>query len=238
MADTRIHGTTRQQVGKQFAEVERAALAAAADRAVPVVPRGPTHGPSRRPCRGRSGPITRCRRSISPAGSGSAGTRRLVRIFNNRMEQIAVHVRQEPGRFSTRAMHIAAEKISGVERGAAWLLARVRRIGPQSARWAEAVRRSARHRGGARAARPVEPGRAAIPPPRSSGPATIASSYGAYHLRTVRALIDAGCPDAGNDVVHERASDHPPAVRLRPVRPRRIPTEGESVHERCAYVMP
>ena len=28
---------------------------------------------------------------------------RLVRIFNGRMEQIAVHVRQEPGRFSTHA---------------------------------------------------------------------------------------------------------------------------------------
>ena len=55
---------------------------------------------------------------------------RLVRIFNERMEQIAVHVKQEPGRFSTQPQHIAAEKISGVERGAAWLLGRVRRIGP------------------------------------------------------------------------------------------------------------
>ena len=31
---------------------------------------------------------------------------RLVRIFNGRMEQIAVHVRQEPGRFSTLPEHI------------------------------------------------------------------------------------------------------------------------------------
>jgi hypothetical protein len=66
---------------------------------------------------------------------------RLVRVFNDRMEQLRVHPRQEPGRFSTHPAHIASEKVSGVERGAAWQLARVRRLGPQSARWAEGVSR-------------------------------------------------------------------------------------------------
>ena len=51
---------------------------------------------------------------------------RLVRIFNGRMEQIAVHVRQEPGRFSTLPEHIHRQKTSGVERGAVWLLGRAR----------------------------------------------------------------------------------------------------------------
>ncbi len=37
---------------------------------------------------------------------------RMVRIFNERMQQIAVHARQEPGRFSTPPEYIAAEKIS------------------------------------------------------------------------------------------------------------------------------
>ena len=32
---------------------------------------------------------------------------RLVRIFNDRLEQIAVHVKHEPGRFSTQPQHIA-----------------------------------------------------------------------------------------------------------------------------------
>ena len=64
---------------------------------------------------------------------------RLVRIFNDRMEPLEVHVKQEPGRFSTKRSHIAAEKISGVERGAAWQLARVSRIGPKSACWAEGI---------------------------------------------------------------------------------------------------
>ena len=44
---------------------------------------------------------------------------RMVRLLNDRMEQIAVHARQEPGKFSTLGQHIAPEKISGLERGAA-----------------------------------------------------------------------------------------------------------------------
>src|SRR5205807_9619866 len=36
-----------------------------------------------------------------------------------------------------------------------------------------------------------------------------------------------GGPDAGSDAFYERAPDDPSAVRLRPVRPRRIPTEGD-----------
>ena len=51
---------------------------------------------------------------------------RVVRIFNHRFEQIAVHARHEPGRFSTLALHLVAEKISGIERGAEWLLSKVR----------------------------------------------------------------------------------------------------------------
>ena len=65
---------------------------------------------------------------------------RMVRIFNERMQQIAVHAKQEPGRFSTPPQYIAAEKITGVERGAAWLLSRVaNRLGPQSTAWAQAM---------------------------------------------------------------------------------------------------
>jgi hypothetical protein len=48
---------------------------------------------------------------------------RTVRIFNQHFESIALHVRHEPGRFSTQAGHIVNEKVSGIERGAAWLLA-------------------------------------------------------------------------------------------------------------------
>ena len=64
---------------------------------------------------------------------------RLVRIYNQRMEKVAVHVRAEPGRFSTHASHIASEKISIVERGAGALLRRASLIGPHTSRWAAAM---------------------------------------------------------------------------------------------------
>ena len=139
VADPRIHGTIRQQVGKLFADVERAGLAAAAAGAVPVLPRRPAARASRRARRSGQGLLLGAAGVPGPARSGCAGTTRLVRIFNERWEQIALHVEREPGRFSTQGQHLAAEKISGVERGAAWLLSKVRRLGPQSSRWAEAM---------------------------------------------------------------------------------------------------
>ena len=39
---------------------------------------------------------------------------RMVRIFNHRWEQVALHLRQEPGRFSTLGEHLAPR------RSAAW----------------------------------------------------------------------------------------------------------------------
>jgi len=63
----------------------------------------------------------------------------VVRIFNHRFEQIAMHTRQEPGKFSTLGAHLASEKISGVERGAAFLLEKAEFLGPHSLRWAEAA---------------------------------------------------------------------------------------------------
>ena len=118
---------------------------------------------------------------------------RIVRIFNERMESIAVHVRREPGRFSTQDKHIASEKISRVERGAAWLLERVRRIGSHAGRWAENMMRT----------RGVEGVRVlhgllslADKQPWSSveRACEIADSHAAYHLRTVRNLIQRDAP--------------------------------------------
>jgi hypothetical protein len=46
---------------------------------------------------------------------------RLVRIFNYRWEQIAIHVRHEQGDFSTQGQHLPTEKINGLERGAEYI---------------------------------------------------------------------------------------------------------------------
>ena len=43
---------------------------------------------------------------------------RLVRIVNARMEQIAVHARQQPGRFSTDPIHVHSQKRAASENGA------------------------------------------------------------------------------------------------------------------------
>ena len=62
-----------------------------------------------------------------------------MRIFNQRLEQIAVHPRQPPGRFSTLGEHLAAEKISGIERGAGWLLSKAANLGESAQAWGAAM---------------------------------------------------------------------------------------------------
>jgi transposase len=190
VADTRVHGTTRRHVGKHFLGAERPAL--------PPLPPDPFpmfREARRRVHRDGHIEVDHAYYSVPPEYlTRQVWVRwdaRMVRVFNDRMEQVAAHVRREPGRFSTQPVHIASEKISGVERGAAWHLARVRRIGPQSTRWAEAVV----------AARGVEAVRVLIglsslvgrhPAAAIERACGVASSYGAYHLRTVRALIGKG----------------------------------------------
>jgi transposase len=188
VADVRIHGTIRQQVSKVFAEVERPAL-------LPLPPArfGCFHEAQRMVHRDGHVEVARAYYSVPPEYLARRvwvrWDGRLVRIFNERMELIASHVQHEPGRFSTQRAHIAAEKISGVERGAAWLLGQTRRIGPQAARWSEGVIQ-ARGVEGVRVLQgllSLANRHAAAAIERAC---EIAHSHGAYRLRTVRQLID------------------------------------------------
>jgi len=138
VADTRIHGTTRQQVGKVFREVERPAL-------LPLpTGRFPFFDEAQRSVH-RDGhvEIEKAYYSVPPEYVGRRvwvrWDGRMVRVFSRRMEQIAVHVKHDHGRFSTQAGHIHSSKISGVERGTVWLLGRVSLIGRQAERWARAM---------------------------------------------------------------------------------------------------
>jgi len=187
VADQRIHGTIRQQVGKVFAEVERPAL-----RQLPAE-RFPFFHESRRIVHVDGHvEVDKSYYSVPPEYLGlSVWVRwdaRVLRVFNQRWEQIALHVKHAAGRFSTQDSHIAAKKISGVERGAVWLLKQVRRLGPQSSRWAEEV---IQHRGieGVR----VLQGLLGLAK-RHRGEALekaceIAVSYQSYRLRTIRTLL-------------------------------------------------
>ena len=115
---------------------------------------------------------------------------RLVRIFNDQLEEIRVHVKQQtPGRFSTHPADIAPEKISGIERGTEWLLRRASAIGDHADRWAQEVI----------ASRGIEGIRTVLglinlssrQPCRLIDKACeIADSYGAYKLKNVRQLIE------------------------------------------------
>jgi hypothetical protein len=112
-----------------------------------------------------------------------------MRIFNGRMEQIAIHVRLEPGRFSTDSRHIVSEKISSIEHGAAWMLDRARTsIGVHAGGWAEAVLQ-ARGIEGLRVVQgllSLAKRHAALDLEKAC---EIAASYASYRLRTIRALL-------------------------------------------------
>ena len=205
VADTRLHGTTRRQVGLLFCEVERAAL-----RPLPAE-RFPCFEEGRRLVH-RDGHVAveRAFYSVPPEYLARPvwvrWDSRLVRIFNERQELIATHVRHEPGRFSTQPRHVADQKISGVERGAAWLLGQVRRVGPHSVRWAEAV---IAERGveGVRVVQGLLALAGKHPAADLERSCDIALSHGAYHLRTVRRLLTR--PDAARQEPLPFRDQHP-----------------------------
>jgi hypothetical protein len=138
IADTRIHGTTKQHVGQLFERVERAALRPLPRERFPVYEEGQRHV-------SRDGHVELKRSfySVPPEYLGCdvwvRWNAQVVRILNHRFEQIALHCRQQPGKFSTLHEHLASEKINSVERGAEHLLKKIRLLGTHAARWAEAT---------------------------------------------------------------------------------------------------
>jgi transposase len=137
-ADTRIHGTTKRQVREVFEQTERKSL-----RPRPLERFASFHEARRKVNRDGHVEVAKAYYSVPPEHLGREvwvrWDARLVRIFNQRFEPIAVHVRHEQGRFSTNAQHIAREKISGLERGVKYLLHKVSVVGPWTRQWSEAV---------------------------------------------------------------------------------------------------
>jgi transposase len=193
VADTRIHGTTRRQVGKHFADVERAALVP-----LPLSPFPSFHEGRRTVHRDGHVEVKGSYYATPPEYLARdvwvRWDSRVVRIFNDRMEQIALHPRKEPGRFSTPPEFIDPKKISGVEKGAAWLLRRVTsRLGPNSTAWAEAMIQ-ARGVEGVRVLLGLLSLTSRHPTSAIDQACEIALGYGEYHLRTIRALLKRQAP--------------------------------------------
>jgi transposase len=187
VADTRIHGTTRRQVGQVFVSQERPVLGPLPRERFPCFQEAP-----RKVSRDGHVEVAKAYYSVPPEYLGhtvwARWDKRLVRIFNQRFEQIALHTRHEQGRFSTHAQHLAPEKIHGLERGVAYLLAQVRGIGPQTHQWAEAMLH-ARGIEGTRVLQGVLSLTRRHPSETLEKACQIALSHGAFHLRTLRQLI-------------------------------------------------
>ena len=190
VADMRIHGTTRQQVGKAFREVEKPQLLKLPLNRFPCFEEA-----RRRVHRDGHIEVEKGYYSVPPEYTGREVWARwdghLVRIFNSSMEQIEIHARTEPGRFSTKHKHISSRKISKVEKGAAWLLGRAALIGNHTDKWAQAMLK-ARGIQGVR----VLVGLLSLTHHYSSdhidAACEIALSHDAFRLKTIRYLIKRG----------------------------------------------
>lgn len=187
VADTRIHGTTKRQIAKLFQESEKAQLQPLPRERFPCFEEG-----SRSVHRDGHVEVAKAYYSVPPEYLGREVWVRwngqTVRVFNERFEQITLHARQEAGRFSTHAEHIVAEKITGVERGAEWLLQKVQHIGPSANRWATAMLAER----GIEGVRVLQGLLALTKKHRSSELETaceVAWRHQAYRLRTVRELL-------------------------------------------------
>jgi transposase len=188
VADKRIHGTTKQQVAKVFNEVERPKLLPLPGSLFPVFEEAP-----RTVHQDGYIELQKAYYSVPPEYVGrkvwARWESRLVRIFNQRREQIALHTRHEPGKFATDAAHIHDHKRALVERGADWLLDRARLIGPYSGTWAEQMFKTR----GPQTIRVLH-GLLALaekhPVAQLEAACRQAVEYGAWRLRDLRALLD------------------------------------------------
>jgi transposase len=204
VADTRIHGTTREHVGRAFREREKPALLPLPIERFPFF-----HEAERTVHRDGHVSVEKAYYSVPPEYLGrkvwARWDARLVRIFNTRMEQIALHARQEPGKFSTQNCHLHAQKFSGVERGATWWLAKVSQIGPETQQWAAAMLQS-RGVAGVRVLMGLRQLAEKHPQTAVERACRTAHSYGAYRLKTIRELIHRRAPVQGQ---FEFLDEHP-----------------------------
>lgn len=187
VADQRIHGTTKKQVRHVFETIERPALLPLPAERFPNF-----HEAQRVVHRDGHVEVAKAYYSVPPEYVGrtlwARWDSRIVRVFNDRFEQLAIHARHEAGSFSTDPAHLSSRKISGVERGATELLRRARLIGAQTGRWAESMLKG-RGIEGVR----VLVGLLALSRKHLSSAieraCEQASGHGAYRLRELRALL-------------------------------------------------
>jgi transposase len=194
VADTRIHGTTRRQVKEVFEQAEKPALLTTPDSRFDLFQEA-----LRSVHRDGHVEIKGAYYSVPPEFLGQRAWARwdgrTVRLLDQKMRPIALHAQRPPGTFSTESGHILPEKISGVERGTAWMLRRVESIGAHATQWAQSM---LNHRGieGCRVLMGLLSLANSHRRDQIEQACQIAQSHGAYHLRSLRQLIEQQNPPA------------------------------------------
>jgi transposase len=192
VADTRIHGTTRQQAGKVFNDVERPKLLPLPASLFPAFEEAP-----RMVHRDGYIELQRSYYSVPPEYVGrqvwARWETRLVRVLNQRREVIAIHARVEPGKFATDANHLHSPYRHIVQQGLDYLLDRARLIGKHTGSWAQAM---AQQRGpiAVRILHGLLSLSEKHPVKTLEEASQKALHHGAWHLRDLRALLEQAGP--------------------------------------------
>jgi hypothetical protein len=207
VADTRLHGTIRQQVGPYFTQAERPAL-----QPLPASLFPSFHEAKRSVHRDGHIEYAKAYYSVPPEFYGRQVWVRaesaLLRIFSERMELIALHARVEPGRFHTQPEHLHPHKRNAVERGAAYLLQQCQLIGEHSGAWAEAML-AQRGVEGIRVLQGLLQLVRQHPAAEVEAATAIALQQGAWRLRSLRHLLTTTAPVVQLDFLQEHALIRP-----------------------------
>ena len=213
VADTRIHGTIRKQVGKLFQEVERrrccrcrwSGSRSFTKNSGSCIVTGTSKWPRH---------TTPCRRSTWAARSGCDGTCGWCEFSTDAWSRSPCMSARNRAASAPRINTSPAEKRSGVERGAVYLLSRARLIGEHTARWAENMLKTR----GIEGVRVLQGLLSLIhrhDTERIERACEVAFSHGAWRLRTIRELLKRDAPRTRDLRVPSGASDHSPFERLR-----------------------
>lgn len=204
VADQRIHGTTRRQVGAVFEHRERASLQTLPPMVFPAYQEG------RRSVH-RDG-FVEVQKAYYEAPTEYVGRAlwvrwdsRTVRLFNHRMEEVALHARVDPGLFSYRQPDSRGRMLD-VQRQSRWLLKEAQLIGYWSGLWAEQVI-AQRGREGLRSLLGLRQLTRKHQAKCIDLACERALTYGAFRLRDVRYLTENPPPDQPQDFAF--MSEHP-----------------------------
>jgi transposase len=195
VADTRIHGTTRQQVIKIFNECERPQLLPLPASLFPRFEEAP-----RTVHRDGYIELQRAYYSVPPEYVGrqvwARWESKLVRVFNQRREVIAIHALAEPGKFATDPNHLHSPHRRIVQHGLDYLLDRARLIGAHTGSWAEAM---VRQRGpiGTRVLHGLLSLAQKHPAKALENAAQKALHHGTWRLRDLRLLLEQAADSPG-----------------------------------------